>query len=255
MKRFAFFLLLLSLVTRPARAQLNAPDTLNLQVRLTASGSYLAGNVRRLLLINRLELAYAQPDWGLSSRNDYQYGYTGPRKTEDDVVSWNFLYRHPLARVYPYLMLLAESNFRRKLTSRVQPGAGLSWNVWRAEQQLLRLSATASWEQSRYRTRFFAEVADTTTSVRETWRLTGRLYGRHRLFGGSKLRLTYEGWYQQSVRQRTDYRYLLEGGVEVPVAKHVAIRAGARYTYERVGPRGFKPEDLFVTYGISLGNF
>lgn len=237
-----------------ARAQFNEADTLRLHAKATATGTYLDGNVRRLLLISKLEVAYAQPAWGFSSRNDYQYGYTGPRKTEDDVLTWNFVYRRPLARAYPYLMFLGESNFRRGLVWRSQPGAGLSYNVLRRPGQLLRLSLTGSYERSAYRGTRFEHRADTTSSVISTWRTTVRVFGRHQL-AHNRLRLYYELWDQQALTVRDSYRFFGETTLELPLSKRLSLRGGLRYTYERVELEGNVPYDLFATYGVSFSNF
>ncbi len=247
--------MLLALITaQPVRAQLNETDTLKLHLKGTVSGSVLAGNISRTLLLNRLDAVYAQPGWGFAARADYQYGSTRHRRTENDLDAWNFLYLRPLSRAYPYAMLLVETNFRRKVESRVQPGLGLSYSLLHRQQNLLRLSLTASWERTRYGGTQFENHSDTTANVIETWRATGRLFGRHHL-AHDRLRLRYEVWCQQSVEDRANYRYRAEGGAEVPVSKHVALRATARYSYEHVVLAGFRPDDLFVTYGLTFSNF
>lgn len=238
----------------PARAQLNETDTTRLRARLTATGSYLDGNVRRLLLINKLELAYAQPAWGFSSRNDYHYGFTGPRKTEDDVITWSYAYRHPFARLYPFLVFLGESNFRRGLRWRTQPGVGLSVNAVRQPRFLLRASLMGSYERSTYRGTRFDNYADTTRNVISTWRATVRVFGHYEL-ANRRLRLLYELWNQQSVTMRDNYRFFGETTLEVPISKRVSLRGSLRYTYESIGLLSSRPYDLFGTYGLAISNF
>lgn len=250
-----WFCWLLLLIAHPALAQLNESDTLPLQLKLTTTGSYLDGIVSRLLLINRAELAYANPQWGISSRNDYQYGQTFNRQTEADLVSYNFLYMRPLQRLYPYVMLLVETNYRRKINFRYQSGVGISYNLLRQKQSFLKLSLTASFEHSAYGGTVFEHYVPTgpRPNVIETVRATGRVFGRQQLLG-NRLRLYYEGWFQQSVLDRENYRFHVDNSLEVPISKRVAVRAGLRYTFERVGLAGNKPYDLFITYGISLSN-
>ena len=251
--RLSWLLIFLALAPA-AYAQLNEADTLRLHAKATASGTYLNGNVRRLILLNKLEVAYAQPAWGFSSRNDYQYGYTGARKTEDDVLTWSFAYRRPFARVYPFAMFLGESNYRRGLMWRSQPGLGVSWTAVRRPHHLLRLSLTGSYERSAYHGTRFEHYADTTSNVIATWRGTGRLFGRHELAAG-RLRVLYELWDQQSLTLAGSYRYFGETILEVPLTKRVALRGGVRYTYERIELEGNRPDDLYATYGVSLSNF
>ena len=239
-----------------ALAQLNENDSIPLQMKFTATGSYLDGIVNRLLLINRAEVAYVQPAWGVSSRNDYQYGRTFYKQTESDVLSYNFFYLNPLRRFYPYAMLLIETNHRRRVNFRYQPGIGMSYNLIQQANNLLKLSLTGSFEHSSYGgTEFeYYESKAESANVVETVRATGRVFGRHRFFN-NKLRLLYEFWFQQSVLDRQNYRYHTDDALEVPLNRHVAVRVGFRYSYEHVELAGNKPYDLFLTYGISLSNF
>ncbi|MBO0930429.1 DUF481 domain-containing protein [Fibrella aquatilis] len=250
-----WWLLMFALITRPALAQLNESDSIPLQLKLTTTGSYLDGIVSRLLLINRAELAYANQRWGVSSRNDYQYGQTFNRQTESDLLSTNFLYLNPLHRPYPYVMLLMETNYRRKINFRYQPGVGISYNLVREKHSLLKLSLTASFEHSAYGGTVFEhhESNGSRPNVIETIRATGRVFGRQQLLG-NKLRLHYECWFQQSVLDGENYRFHTDDSLELPISKRVAVRARLRYTFEHVELVGNKPYDLFITYGISLSN-
>lgn len=246
--------LVLPLSGGAAQAQLNESDSLRFQVRFTSAGSLLEGNVARLLLLNKLELARANETWGFSSRNDYQYGTTFHRRTENDVLSFNYLYYRPLARVYPYLMVLAETNWRRRIDFRYQVGPGLTWNVLARKEHILKLSATVSYERTLYRDTTYEDERYNGSRTIETMRLTGRLYGRHKL-ADDKLRVHYEFWFQQSLAYRPNYRYFSEASLELPLSKKVAFRLGARYTYEHIELLGLKPYDLYATYGITLTNF
>lgn len=65
--------------------QLNEVDTLRWHMRFSANGLLLEGNISRLLLLGRLEVANANAKMGLSTRNDYQYGTKNQLKSEDDI--------------------------------------------------------------------------------------------------------------------------------------------------------------------------
>ncbi|TAE22261.1 MAG: DUF481 domain-containing protein [Cytophagales bacterium] len=239
-----------------ANAQLNESDSIPLQMKFTTTGSYLDGVVNRLLLVNRAEIAYSRPTWGFSSRNDYQFGRTFYRQTENDVLSYNFLYLKPMRRSYPYLMLLVETHYRRKINFRYQPGIGISYNLIQTPHNLLKVSLTGSFEHSKFGGTNFDNYQNTdpTNDVIETWRATGRVFGRHRLLN-NRLRLLYEVWFQQSVLDGANFRYHTDDALEFPLSKKVAFRLGFRYTFENVKLVGNKPYDLFLTYGITLANF
>jgi Protein of unknown function, DUF481 len=237
-----------------ANAQLNRIDTLDWQIKLSASGSLLDGNVSRFILVNRLEVAYARPVWGMNSRNDYQYGTARHNKTENDFVSYNFFYASPLKKLYPYLMEIVETNYRRKIRVRDQFGPGISYTVSANENNLVRLSITGTYEHTRFGGTKFENVSDTLSNIISVWRITGRLFGRQQVFE-NKLRLSYEFWWQQSVTDYHNYRFYNEEILEVPLNKKLSFRTNFRYTYENVRLKGLKPYDLFWTFGLALSNF
>lgn len=236
-----------------AFSQLNESDSIQWQVKFNATASVLDGNVARTLLLNRLEVTRANARFGLSTRNDYQYGRTRYKLTENDFISSNFVYLKPLSKVYPYVMALVETNLRRKINFRYQVGPGVSWNVINQKTDLLKLSLTGTYENTRYGGSIFEDEEYNGSDVIETWRATGRVFGRHIL--KNKIRISYEFWWQQSLDEHNNYRYHTEEAIEFPIAKHVAFRTAFRYSYENIELIGLKPFDLYWTYGFTVSNF
>ena len=234
-------------------AQLNESDSINWQLKFNATGSLLDGNIARTLLLTRVEAAHANRKWGISTRNDYQYGTTRHLLTESDVISYNFLYLTPLNRVYPYLMGLVETNYRRNINFRYQVGPGVSWNVIQKKKSNLKLSLTGTYENTRYGGTVFDDDRYNGSNVIETLRLTGRIFGKHSL--PNNFRISYEFWWQQSVSESFNFRYHTEESLEFPFSKHVAFRTSVRYSYENTELSGLKPFDLFWTYGFTITNF
>lgn len=234
-------------------AQLNESDSIRWQVKFNATASVLDGNVARTLLLTRIEVAHANERWGMNTRNDYQYGRTFYNLTENDVISYNFIYIKPLAKVYPYVMGLVETNLRRRIDFRYQVGPGVSWNVVRKKTSFVKLSVTGTYENTQYNGSVFDDEQYNGSTVLDTWRLTGRIFGKHRLL--DKVRISYEFWWQQSLSDRVNYRFHTEEAVELPVTKHIAFRTAVRYSYENIELVGLKPYDLFWTYGLTITNF
>ena len=81
-------------------------------------------------------------------------------------------------------------------------------------------------------------------------RLTGRLYGEHRLLDGM-LRLQYEGWVQPALTDGGNLRALVDAGLNVPMKKGFALRQALRWSYESVVQATNTYEDLLFTFGIS----
>jgi hypothetical protein len=235
-------------------AQLNRGDTLDWQIKFTVNGSLLAGNVSRFILMNKLELAFAQPLWGMSSRNEYQFGTAARRKTENDFISYNFLYLYPLRKVYPYMMALVETNYRKRIRFRYQLGPGVSYSLLAEKNSLVRLSMTGTYEHTRFDGTQFSNLRDTQSNIIKVCRITGRLFTRHHLFEG-RMKIIAEFWWQQSVSDARNHRFYNEEVVEFPVSEHISFRTGFRYTYENVRLKELKPHDLFWTFGFSISNF
>lgn len=234
------------------RAQLNESDTISWQLKYNSTATVIQGNFSRTLLLNRLEFAHASPQWGLSTRTDYQYGRTFKRQTEDDWVSYNFLYLKPMAKVYPYVMGLAETNLRRLIDFRYQVGPGITWNAHRSEKSILKLSLTGTYENTNFNGSSYNEASYDGKEVVDTWRVTGRFFGKLTL---RNIRLSGEFWWQQSVVDATNYRFHTEEAVEWPITKKIALRTVLRYSYERIAIVSLKNYDLFFTYGLSISNF
>jgi hypothetical protein len=234
-------------------AQLNESDSIPWQIKFNSTASVLDGNVARTLLLNRIEISHSNARWGVSTRNDYQYGRTFYKLTENDVISSNFLYLKPLSNVYPYVMGLVETNLRRKIDFRYQVGPGVSWNVVNKKPSLVKLSLTGTYENTRFGGTIFDDEKYNGSNVIETWRLTGRIFGKHSF--KNKVRVSYEFWWQQSLSEQINYRYHTEEAIEFPIAKHIAFRTAVRYSYENIELLGLKPFDLFWTYGFTITNF
>lgn len=224
-----------------AIAQLTDIDTVGFQLRLSSQASLLTGNVDRLLLMPAAEIAVVRQTWGVKTSNTYQYGTFAKRKTEDDIVSRNFIYLFPKSFFYPYVMLWLERNFRRGIDFRHQEGIGASYVLFTEESYRLKLSLTLTRENSTFKTGHSLA----------TTRLTARLLGKHVLFDGN-LRLRYELWIQPSLEASKNVRAHIDGVFETPLSKHLSLLASLNFTRESVVLPGIRENDALVLFGVSL---
>lgn len=231
-------------------AQLSEVDTLRWQYRITATGNWSRGNVEQFMLLGTGELAHVKERWGFKSALNYQYGTFFHRQTLGEGIWRNFLYLNPRARLYPYLMLWYQQSYQRGIDDRTQVGPGMTYVLLRKNAQLLKLSVTGTYETSTFRTSSYRERVDLTDPVIENWRLTGRLYGEHRLFDGM-LRLQYEAWVQPSLTDADNLRALVDAGLNFPLKKGFALRQALRWSYESVVQRPNSYADMLWTFGIS----
>jgi hypothetical protein len=238
---FTFFFIALSLLAVTASAQLTDIDTAGFQLRLSSQGSLLMGNVERLLLMPSAELALVREMWGVKTSNTYQYGTFAKRKTEDDVVSRNFIYLFPKTSFYPYAMIWLERNFRRGIDFRYQAGIGASYVLFTEEHHRLKLSLTLTREVSAFKT----NLAIATT------RFTARLLGKHVLFDNA-LRLRYEIWIQPSLEDSKNLRSHIDSILEIPLSTHLSLLASLNFTRESIVLPTVRENDMLLLFGFSV---
>lgn len=251
---FAAVLAILIFSTPRTFAQLSEADSSSWRGRLSSGGTLITGNVERLLWITTLEASYVESEqkvWGFKSSSTYQYGTFAKRLTENDMVSRNFFYLFPKTWLYPYLMVWAEKNYRRKFDFRYQVGPGGTVVLVSEQQHTLKASLTLTNEQTTFNGNTFRDMPDLSNNTLNLWRGTVRLAGRNALFDG-KVRLEYEVWYQQGLANAEDYRYLAEAALFVPLAKNISFRTALSYTRDNVVLIGVERADLLLTFGLSL---
>jgi hypothetical protein len=236
-----FFFIALTCVAVKASAQLTDIDTASFQLRLSSQGSLLTGNVERLLLMPSAELALVREMWGVKTSNTYQYGTFAKRKTEDDVVSRNFIYLFPKTSFYPYAMIWLERNFRRGIDFRYQAGIGASYVLFTEEHHRLKLSLTLTREESEFKT----NLAIATT------RLTARLLGKHVLFDDF-VRLRYELWIQPSLEDSKNLRSHIDSLLEIPLSTHLSLLASLNFTRESIVLPKVRENDTLLLFGFSF---
>jgi hypothetical protein len=233
-------------------AQLTESDTSNFSWKLSANGSWLTGNVERLLILSSADFTVIEEPWAIRSSITYQYGTINKKLTENDLFSRNFFYLFPKNEVYTYLMGWVESNKRRNFSFRYQIGPGLSWGFINDESSSIKISFTATYEMTNYRSSVYSNTKYNGDENLDLVRGTIRLFGKHQLFE-NKIRLVYEVWGQQAFDDKDNYRFYGNMVLEFPFTKLLSFRTGYNYYYESVVVAGVKPRDTFLFFGISIG--
>lgn len=237
-----------------AFAQLTETDTLKFGYKFTLNGSWLTGNVERLLLISTADISTVQEKWAIRTSNTYQFGTFGKFKTENDLFSKNFFYLVPHSKVYPYLMAWLETNKRRNFQFRYQIGPGASWAFLKKQEHSMKLSFTVTYEQTFFNDSTYVDSDYNNRDKINLFRGTTRLYGLHHFFK-DRLRLRYEIWGQLAFEDAGNYRLHGDVFAEMPLTKLISFRAGFNYNYESVTLTTVKQQDTFLVFGISVANY
>lgn len=246
--------IMMLLVGGNASAQLNESDTLRLQYRAALTGNVQSGNLEALTLVGRLELSAAPAEyWAFKTQNTARYQAFFGRKADSDYDSRNFLYLGQQQALYPFAMAFLSGNFRRKINFRWFAGPGVTWQLWRGRGQVIKVSAAGVYEATDFAGTAYNFPEYAGSARIGTWRATARVFGQHRILN-QQLRLFYELYWQPSVEQTDNYRWLADIGLELPIWKGLAFHTHLLYTRENVVIAGVKPEDLILTFGISIRN-
>lgn len=236
-------------------AQLTETDTLRFGYRFNVNGSWITGNVERLLVTNNLELSHAGKAIGLKSSNNYTYGTIFGFETENDIFSRNFFYLYPQRKFYPYAMLWVQSSKRQQIDFRYQVGLGASLSIIHKSDHQLKISTTLSQENTRYLgTTFNVEPENLDLNEVSNWRSTVRLLGNHRI-ACNKLNIKYETWYQPAFNDANNWRYFLQTALEIPLSRHFSFRSALIYSHENIVLINIKRDDKILTFGLNIGNF
>ena len=252
MLKYLIFLITILIIGQLSFAQLTESDTSNFSWKLSANGSWLTGNVERLLILSSADITIIEEPWAIRSSNTYQYGTINKKLTENDLFSRNFFYLFPKNEVYPYLMGWIESNKRRNFSFRYQIGPGLSWGFINDESSSIKISFTATYEMTNYRSSVYSIAKYNGDEYLDLFRGTIRLFGKHQLFE-NKIRLVYEAWGQRAFDDKENHRLYGNIVLEFPFTKLLSFRTGYNYYYESVVLTGVKPRDSFLFFGISIG--
>ncbi|MBK8922021.1 MAG: DUF481 domain-containing protein [Saprospirales bacterium] len=232
--------------------QINESDTLRLQYRTALTGNLQSGNLEALTLIGRLDLSVAPSRrWALKTQNAARYQAFYGRKADNDFLSQNFVYAGQQHTFYPFVMAFLLGNFRRKINFRWIAGPGVTWQVLRRPGQVMKLSAAAVYESTDFAGQTFNYPVYDGSGHIGTWRATFRLFGQHRLLQ-QRLLLFYEAYVQPSVEQSENFRWLADGGVELPLWKGLSFTTHFTYTHENVVIRPVKSGDMILSFGFSF---
>jgi hypothetical protein len=249
------FTLLFSVLLSSVWAQLTESDTLRFGYRANVNGSWITGNVERLLISTNADLSHVGKSIGFKSSNSYLYGTIYKKETENDIFSRNFFYLHPRKRFYPYGMVWLQNSTRQQIDLRYQVGLGVTYGLVNTESNQLKISTTLTYEKTHYNgTNFFIEPKDVDSNTVTNQRVTIRLLGNHMLIK-RKFKLKYETWYQPAFNDVNNWRYYLNTSLEFPVSKHFSFRTALLYTHDNMVLAGVKRDDKIMTFGVNISNY
>jgi len=252
MKSRNFIAMAMLFFVNVAIAQLNESDTVKFQMRASLSGSWQKGNVDLLVVRGKADfVANGNSSLVFKSQISSLYQQFGSFKADNDINSRNYLYFKPQQSFYPFAMFFAQTNFRRKIEYRFFGGIGLTYNVVREANNILKLSASIIKEKTRFSSNQFNQAYYIGDNDIALWRATVYLSGTHKI-AKNKLRLYYIAYWQPAFETIPNHRIQMDAGIEMPVWEGLSINAQYLFNYEQVVAEKIKQIDRIMVFGVAF---
>jgi hypothetical protein len=231
-------------------AQINESDTVKFQLRVTVTGNFQRGNVQVLTIRSKIDFSYKHfKNWVFKSQNSSLYQEFAA-KADNDIFSRNYLYYKPMAKVYPFAIGYISGNYRRKIKSRYFGGAGVTWQIINKKNLILKLSASAVYESTRFKGSAFNDSIYNGSAKINVWR--GTLYaGGWAYLLQKHIRLNYDAYWQPALNNKNNYRTQFDIGLDFPVWKGLSFNTLFTYTHENVVITKIKQTDKILTFGLA----
>lgn len=253
MKNLLCFLLFFSLSWLHAHAQLNESDTVKFQFRTSLTGNYQQGNVNILTIRARLDLAIAPvKDVAFKLQNNMMYQEFSAVKGDNDIYSRNYIYYKPQKKFYPFGIVYASTNYRRKIDSRLFAGAGFTYQLLNKANHVFKMSASTVYETNKFNGNQYNYIAFDGSNTIKLWRVTLYAAGWNYLLS-RHLRLYYDAYWQPAFSNKNNYRTQFDIGTDLSVWKGLSLNMLYTFTHENVVIKNVKQRDKILTVGLGYG--
>lgn len=228
---------------------------------IAIGGNLARGFVDRELVTARAIFEAWSGKWGVYMQPYWLYGRVGTPMgkitTDNEVYNRTGLFRSLAGPWFAYAVNAYDRSLRRKIAHRDLMGGGAGVRLWQCGPSSLLTSVGMLYEIADYKdgANDSPMLQDGTIArgIREVGRWSVRLYGRYKLAGG-KLSVTHDVIVIPAFRNPgSDYRVLMFGAIEAPLAKGFSVRVQADATREGTSiiVAGTKQDDLAVSFGLA----
>ncbi len=252
MKIFFYYLLFSPIFLS---AQINESDTLKVKANLSLTGFYQGGNVETLIFRAKSDFSFKPlKKWVFKTQNSFVYQEFDKKKADADILSLNFLYFNPERKIYPLVLGILSTNFRREIDFRYLLGAGVNFQILTTKNSWLKFAISSEYEQTDFaKADFNRSEYDGNQSI-NTFRGTFWVNGKYKLFK-KKVIVTHEFYFQPSLEQRNNFRWQADIGLELPLWKFLNFKINYLQTFESVVIQNQKQKDNILTFGFTLKSY
>jgi hypothetical protein len=212
------------------------------------------GNQNYANIIPQLDFGIENKLVGFNTQTLYNFARLNGQQLNSDLIARNALTLLPQSKLPVQLLGSGESSKIRQLPSRYQTGLGVSFKILKKENHSIRGGINGVYDRSNYSGNLFKNDPEQTTNIRTVFGPLLQLMGHHTLKEG-RIALTYTVSTLQALNHKKDYRVNAISTLSFPVFKGISLRSSLIYSKESVILRDTKHSDLFVTFGLGLGQF
>lgn len=236
-------------------AQINESDTLKVKANLSLTGFYQGGNVETLIFRAKSDFSFKPlKKWVFKTQNSFVYQAFDKEKADADILSLNFLYFNPERKIYPLVLGILSTNFRREIDFRYLLGAGVNFQILTTKNSWLKIAISSEYEKTDFaKADFNRSEYDGNQSI-NTFRGTFWVNGKYKLFK-KKVVVTHEFYVQPSLEQSNNFRWQADVGLELPLWKFLNFKINYLHTFESVVIQNQKQKDNILTFGFTLKSY
>lgn len=250
----AMIILVIQVIPRSSEAQDRGDQPT--KVDLSASGGYLAGNIRQAQVQGRVHLSRSTADSGFDLIGSVFRFWVRPEPGDAFIEVGNTQSLIALPFLYlgkrPYVLGIArvEHTGLRLLDSRINAGAAFGIAPIREEDRLLRIAIGGQFERTKFNSNSLAPnwVPDEAIRVSPRVAMTGNGWYRPK---GSPVGGYFVGSLMVNPVEVRDLRGVLDLGVDFHLTQTLSIRTSIAVTHETVVHDGIEPTDLRSMVGLS----
>lgn len=252
MKLFLYFFIFTSSFLS---AQINESDSLKVKADLSLTGIYQSGNVETLIFRAKSSFSFKPlKNWVFKTQNSYVYQEFGKEKADADILSLNFLYLNPDRKIYPVVLAIVSTNFRREIDFRSLLGVGINFQILSTKNSWLKFAISSEYEQTDFGEANFNLSEYNGSQTINTFRGTLWVNGKYNLFK-KKVIVNHEFYVQPSLEQSNNFRWQADLGIELPLWKFLNFKINYLHTFESVVIQNQKREDNILTFGFTLKSY
>ncbi len=252
MKIFLYYLLFFPIFLS---AQINESDTLKVKANLSLTGFYQGGNVETLILRAKSDFSFKPlKKWVFKTQNSFVYQEFNKEKADADILSLNFLYFNPDRKIYPLVLGIVSTNFRREIDFRYLLGAGVTFKILNNKNYWLKFALSSEYELTDFgESNFNLSEYDGNSSI-NTFRGTIWVNGRYNLFK-KKVIVSHEFYFQPSLEHSNNFRWQTDFSIELPIWKFLNFKINYVRTFESIVIENQKQKDSILTFGFTVKSY